>query len=62
MAIASHIAELSDKHRILDAQIREEMARPSPDSLMVTGLKRQKLRIKDELARLSAEPSIRASV
>ena len=62
MAIASHIAELSDKHRTLDAQIREELARPSPDSLMVTGLKRQKLRIKDELARLSAEPSIRASV
>ena len=61
MAIASHISELSDKHRMLDAQIREEMARPSPNSLMVSGLKRQKLRIKDELTRLSSESAMRAS-
>ncbi|NJM34520.1 MAG: DUF465 domain-containing protein [Rhodomicrobium sp.] len=52
MALDAHVEELSGKHRALDKQIQEEIARPSSDSLHVAELKRQKLLLKDRLARL----------
>jgi hypothetical protein len=55
MALDAHVTELSDKHRALEKKIENEMARPSADSLMIAQLKREKLRIKDELERLKAE-------
>lgn len=55
MALNAHLAELSDKHRALDRRIEEEMARPSADALKIAELKRQKLRLKDEIARLKGE-------
>lgn len=54
MALDAHVAELNEKHRALDKQIENEMARPSADSLEISKLKREKLRIKDELERLKA--------
>ena len=57
MALDAHIAELSERHRTLDRKIEEELARPPVDDLRVVDLKRQKLRLKDELARLRHEPS-----
>lgn len=55
MALDAHVNELSDKHRVLEKQIETEMARPSADDLEISKLKREKLRIKDELERLKAE-------
>lgn len=55
MALDAHVSELSDKHRALEKQIEHEMARPSSDDLTVAQLKREKLRIKDELARLQRQ-------
>jgi len=52
MALDAHVSELSDKHRALEKQIEHELARPSSDDLTVAQLKREKLRIKDELMRL----------
>ena len=52
MALHARFAELTDKHSALDRKIQEELARPVADSLQIAALKRQKLRIKDELARL----------
>ena len=52
MALHARFDELTVKHRALDRRIQEEMARPLADSLEIAALKRQKLRIKDELARL----------
>ena len=52
MALHACFDELTDKHRALERRIEEELARPVADSLHITALKRQKLRIKDELARL----------
>ncbi len=52
MALHARFSELTDKHRALDRRIQEELARPLSDSLEIAALKRQKLRIKDELARL----------
>ena len=45
---------LRNKRRDLDRKLREELKRPRPDSLAVQELKRLKLRLKDDLARLEA--------
>lgn len=47
---SSHVAALQAKHEGLEQRIREELNRPAPDSSMVQALKKQKLRIKEELA------------
>jgi len=52
MALEAHVEELSTKHRNLDAMIQEEEAKPSSDSLRIAELKRQKLILKDRMARL----------
>ena len=50
-AAASHVNALQSKHAGLEARLRDEMARPAPDAAAVQTLKRQKLKIKEELAR-----------
>ena len=52
MTLAGHLAELSEKHRSLELKIQEEMARPGADELQISRLKREKLKIKDEMAKL----------
>jgi hypothetical protein len=54
MTTESHIAALERRHRELDQQIEEELTHISHDDLYVSALKRKKLEIKDELARLRA--------
>ena len=51
--VQERIETLKAKHSELEAAIEEENARPLPDSTKVAGLKRQKLRIKDEIADLT---------
>jgi len=46
----SHVAALQAKHDGLDARLREEMGRPSPDSSMIQALKKQKLKIKEAIS------------
>ena len=57
MALDAHLVELSEKHRSLDRKIEEELARPTADDLKIAELKRQKLRLKDEIERLKHEIS-----
>ena len=52
MTLAGHLAELSEKHRLLEMRIQEELARPSADDIQISRLKKEKLRIKDEMAKL----------
>ena len=52
MGLESHIQQLSDRHRRLEQTIDAEMAHPGHDALKVSAMKRQKLRIKEELERL----------
>jgi hypothetical protein len=52
MTLAAHLAELSEKHRMLEMKIREEMAHPCADESRIIQWKREKLRLKDEMARL----------
>lgn len=47
----SHVDALTTKHAGLDARLAEEMARPAPDTGLVQDLKKQKLRLKEEIAR-----------
>ncbi|MGQ0663995.1 MAG: YdcH family protein [Pseudomonadota bacterium] len=44
---------LKAKHAKLDHDIQEESHRPLPDSVHLTQLKREKLRIKDEISRIT---------
>lgn len=52
MGLDTHILELSDKHRKIDADLHEELLRPYPDDFRVVELKKRKLRIKEEIERL----------
>jgi hypothetical protein len=52
MSVHEHIEALRVKHVTLKHEIDEEIQRPHPDDLRITELKRQKLRIKDEIASL----------
>lgn len=46
----AHVSALQTKHEGLERRIQQEMNRPSPDFAQVRTLKKQKLRIKEELA------------
>ncbi len=48
----SHQTALEAKHATLDRRIAEEAGRPHPDSVAIAGLKKQKLRLKEELISL----------
>ena len=48
----SHVSALQLKHAGLEKRIEEEMNRPLPDNAMIQTLKKQKLRIKEELSQL----------
>lgn len=50
-ASASHVNALQTKHAGLEARLRDEMARPVPDAAMIQNIKKQKLRLKEEIAR-----------
>lgn len=49
MHAQAHIAALSRKHETLNSRISEEEHRPVPDSMVLHELKREKLRVKDEM-------------
>jgi len=55
MSIEAHLVELTEKHHTLEAEIEQEMERPLADTLKITELKRQKLRIKEEIERLKSD-------
>ena len=52
MALQGHMQELSEKHKQLQDLIESEMNHPDWDEVRVAALKKEKLRIKDELERL----------
>ncbi len=58
MDLDAYLASLADKHAGLEKAIDEEIQRPQPDGLLLSDLKRQKLRLKDEMTRLRAEQPV----
>lgn len=57
MSMASHLSALEQKHKTLERQIEDELARPSADEVRLAELKRQKLKLKDEITRLKTTPA-----
>jgi len=55
MAIEAHLAELQRRHQALEQEISEALTHPSMDGLKIVELKRRKLYVKDEIARLRQE-------
>jgi hypothetical protein len=53
MSIQAHRAELERRHQVLQQQINKSQKHPSCDDLEITELKRRKLFVKDEIARLT---------
>jgi hypothetical protein len=58
MSIQAHLAELERRHQALEAEINEARSHPSVDGLEIVELKRRKLQVKDEIARLQVNPAI----
>jgi hypothetical protein len=58
MAIQMHLAELERRHQALDQEIYEAQMHPAADDLKIAELKRRKLLVKDEIARLQQDVSI----
>lgn len=54
MSIQGRIEELSHRHRKLDEEISVEQRRPATDTLTLNRMKREKLKIKEELQQLKA--------
>jgi hypothetical protein len=53
MSLSSHLTELRKKHQHLSEQVEVEQRRPGTDDLRLSELKKQKLRLKEEIQRLS---------
>ncbi len=53
MSLNSHLTELKKKHQTLSDKVEAAQKAPSTDALQVTELKKEKLRLKEEIARLS---------
>jgi hypothetical protein len=54
MAIESRIRELDTRHRRLDDEIHAETTRPASDTFRLAELKRQKLKLKEEILGLKS--------
>ena len=53
MSILSHIQILKQKHEKLSSEVEEAYKSPASDELYISQLKKQKLRLKEEISRLS---------
>ena len=53
MAMDDRIESLKSKHAELESLLAQENTRPHPDDVLIADLKKRKLRIKDELAKLA---------
>ncbi len=49
MSITGHMENLERKHAVLENLIDLEVGRPLPDFVKITQMKKQKLRIKEQL-------------
>ncbi|MGI9479749.1 MAG: YdcH family protein [Hyphomicrobiaceae bacterium] len=52
MPLSGHLDVLSDKHRVLEQRLEQALAHPSVSDGELAEIKREKLRIKDEIQRL----------
>ncbi len=53
MSLSSHLEELRKKHETLSQEVEQAQRSPAFDDLQLTNLKKQKLKIKEEIERLN---------
>ena len=53
MSVQSHLSELRRKHETLSTQIEREQKSPGSNDLAIATMKKEKLKLKEEIARLS---------
>lgn len=53
MSLTSHLQELKRKHQHLSHEVEQAQRAPGSDDLVISALKKQKLRLKEEIERLS---------
>ena len=59
MSMLSHLEALERRHDALEREIEDVLkTHPSIDPLEVQALKRKKLQVKDEIARLKTDPTM----
>ena len=54
MSMSAHIQELRRKHASLSEAVEMEQRKPGADGLHLAELKKQKLKLKEEITRLEA--------
>ncbi len=54
MSMSSHIIELKKKHAELDERVESIQRQPGTDDLIIATLKKQKLKLKEEITRLTS--------
>ena len=57
MAVEARIAELSNRHAKLEQSLNDVLSHPSADDSEISRLKREKLRLKEEIERLRHTPN-----
>lgn len=50
-----HLIALKEKHKALETRIEEENARPAPNDAIIQELKKQKLKIKEEIYEIESK-------
>lgn len=55
MSLGSHLEELQRKHQTLSSEVEEALRNPYIDQFAVSELKKQKLKLKEEIVRLRTD-------
>lgn len=53
MPLSGHLEVLSSKHRLLEEKLEQALSSPSASDVEIAAIKREKLRIKDQIQRLT---------
>ena len=62
MSVVEHVDSLRTKHARLEHLIDEEAHRPMPDQAEISRLKKEKLRLKEQIERLRSDYPITGEV
>lgn len=54
MSLGAHITELRKKHQALETKVENAQRSPGTDDLAIRDLKKEKLRLKEEINRLES--------
>ena len=58
MSMQNHLVELERRHGVLEREIARERIHPAADEVKMAELKRRKLVLKDQIAKLRYAPTI----